>query len=199
MAKHRIVQEYEIASDVSQDYLDRLTAEILNSQFVGREVNDDSIEGIVNFLNSKNVAQMIRKSLGSKAGKFSDEELLERYSLPKHRIKQILEDDTAITVETLQNLVGQLSATLHGELTSNHPAALANLAYDEGMDTARGVLTELYRVSGGDRYAEKNKKPIGNLKDVGRLHTHATGLYERLTLHTERQRHHEPKPYKKAA
>jgi len=197
MAKHRIVEEYESASDVAQDYLDRLTADILNKQFVGKAADEKTIEGVINFLHSKDVAGMIRKSLGSKAGKFSDEELLERYSLPKHRIKEILQNDPAITVETLQQLVGQLSAQLHGELTSNHPAALANLAYNN-MDKAREVLTELYKVSGGERYANRHKKAIDNLKDPSRLHAHASDLYQRLTLHQERQRTHVAKPvYKK--
>lgn len=190
MAKHRIVAEYETASDISQKYLDELQASVLNKGLVGKATDNKTIDDVVGFFHSKDVAGMIRKRLGSKAGKFSDDEILERYSLPKHRIKELLQSEEAITAETLQQLVGQLSAQLHGELTSHHPAALANLAYTDGMDKAKAVLTDLYTVSGGEPYAKKHKKEIGNLKEPGKLHEHATDLYRRLELHQTRQRYH---------
>ncbi|MCH8328782.1 MAG: hypothetical protein IIB81_00110 [Nanoarchaeota archaeon] len=190
MTEHRIVAEYKTASNISQEYLNILKAEILNKGLVGKKADKKTIDDIVSFLHSDKVAGMIRKGLESKLGSgVTNDELLERYGLPKHAIQEAFKGYDSVTEDMLINLVSQLSTQLHGELTSNHPTALANLAYSKGPEAAQKVIKRLYHVSGGEGYEADNKKTIESLVEPGKILEHMTGLYQRRDLHNELQRH----------
>lgn len=190
-AEHPIVGEYITASDISEEYLDNLKAEIFNKGFVGKKTNEKNIDDVVNFLHSDEVAGMIKERIGNPAKDLSNEAVLARFGLPKHRIKEILKGYESITEGVLVQLVGTLSAQMHGELTSHHAAEIANYAVTHGDAAARGIVTELYRVSGGDKYAAANKKTIDTLVEPGKIHDHISVLYRDRVLQGEYVRHRE--------
>jgi hypothetical protein len=191
MAEHPIVEQYIQASDISEKYFSILKAGILNKGFVGRETNKKTIDEIVNFLHSDEVAEMIKKSLGTRGKNLSNEEILSRYGLPKWQIEEQFSGYKSISSNVLESLVDEFSNRLHQELTSHHEAELANLAYTKGTKAAQGVLTELYRVSGGDKYALAHKKSIESLVTPEKMQTHVRGLYTRRVLHSKRHENRE--------
>lgn len=176
-----IVDQYKTAHDISEQYTSRLTAQLLNKGLVGKEINDETLDDIVSFFHSEDVAKAMKKALGDKAEKLSDEEVLDRYGLPKHAIKEALSEYKSVTPEALLSLVRQLSTRIHTELTSHHPASLANIAYDD-IDEAQKIIDELYRTSGGDQYANAHEKAIKNLKTPDKVLEHMQGLYQRGDL-----------------
>jgi len=188
--EHDIVAQYEKAFGISEKYLAKLQAEILQKGFVGRATDEKTIDDVVNFLHSEDVAGMIRKGLGSRAQDISDKELLQRYGIPKHRIKKILAGYESVTDNVLNSLVNSMSSALHAELTSHHPAALADVAYEDD-EAAKGILTELYRTSGGDVFASEHTKEIKELKGVDEVHNFITDLYRNRTLQDRARTDHE--------
>ena len=179
--RHEIVTQYLAAFDTSDLVAARLTADILKKDLVGKPTAD-ALEDVVGFLHSEDVAQLIKKALGSRAKDLSDKEILDKYGLPKHVIRELLNEYESITPEVLMNLSQQLSARLHAELTSHHPAALANLAYDQGHKEAQAVLMDLYAVSGGEKYARAHKKSIEDLLTPDKISDHLQTLYQRREL-----------------
>jgi len=194
MAKYKeqddIVGQYDEAFIISEKYLAILQAEILQKGFVGKPTDDKTIDDVVDFLHSEDVAGMIRKGLGSRAQDITDKELLQRYGIPKHRIKKILEGYESVTDNVLNSLVNSMSSALHAELTSHHPAALADIAYEDD-EAAKGILAELYRTSGGDQFAAEHAKEIKKLKGVDALHDFMTDLYRNRTLQDRARSDHE--------
>lgn len=181
--KHPIVEQYLAAHDISEDYTARLTAELLNKGMVGKAVNKRTIDDVVSFFHSGEVADAIRKVFGAKTKELSDEELLARYGLPKHIIKETLGEYKSLTPEVLLRLAQQLGARIHAELVSHHPAAIANEAYDD-LAGAQKAMLSLYEVSGGEKYAAANKATIENLLAPDKIHEHMTDLYQRRELQT---------------
>lgn len=186
--KHTIVTQFEKAFDLSEEYSLQLKNKIFTKGFIGKEANEKNINDLVKFLNSKEVASLLREKLGSKAGKYSDSELLERYGIPKHTIKELVGEYKTITEGILLNLVESLTARLHGELTSNHPTAIANLAYDKGEKAAQAVLKDLYISAGGDKYYANNKKAITDIKEPSKFEQKVAQLYQNRELHQEKAR-----------
>ena len=150
---------------------------------MGQAVNKGSIDGVVNFLHSEDVVKMIKKGIGARAGGLSDADILAKFSIPKHQIKQLLEGHESLTDDILDQLADTLSSQVHAELTETHPGRLADIAYTEGIGTARNVLKGLYAEAGGSRYARDNKKTIDELADPGRVMQHTTQLYQQRTLY----------------
>jgi len=191
--EHPIVAQYKTAYDISEEYTSRLSAEILKKGFVGRKANKGTIDDVVKFLHSKDVAAMIKKALGGRVNDVSDEEILTRYGLPKHVIQEELSQYESITPDAILSLVQRLSARIHGEMVSHHPAAIANLAYDKGMDAAKAVVADLLKTSGGDKYAAANQKTLDNIVTPDKLMDHTTDLYQRhlpaeMARHSDRLR-----------
>ena len=187
--EHPIIAQYKAAYDVSEKYTAKLNADILKKGFVGKKVEGKTIDDIVGFLHSEDVAEMMKKALGSKAKDLSTEELLQRYGLPKHTIKELLSEYESVTPEALLSLIQQLGARLHAELVSHHPAAFSNLAYEKGVKAAQEVLMRLYEVSGGEKFAESHKKTIDNLVDPSKIQEHVQTAYQQRVLHGEMARH----------
>ncbi|MBI2139467.1 hypothetical protein HYU14_00970 [Candidatus Woesearchaeota archaeon] len=186
-----IVKEFEEAYEISEKYSAELSAKILNEKkLVGKKVNKKTIDTIVKFLHSDEVASMIRDAIGARGANISEEELLNRYSLPKHVIKDILSnyEGGSIQPDILLRLSRQLSARVHGEMVGHHPATLANLAYED-LRGAQKVITKLYETSGGKRFAENAAAEINNLADPSKVLEHMQGLYQNQTLVDQRAQH----------
>ncbi len=179
--KHPIIEQYLTAFDLAENYTARLGAVLLNKGLIGKKVDEKTIEDVVETLHSDKVADGIRKVFGARTKDLSDEELLSRYGLPKHVIKEALSEYKSITPEVLLRLVQQLGARIHAELVSHHPAAIANEAYDD-LEGAQKTMFDLYEVSGGEKYAAANKATIENLLTPDKIHEHMTDLYQRREL-----------------
>ncbi len=178
--EHPLIAQYKKAHELAENYAAKLSAHIFNRGLVGKPTDEKTIDDVVNALHSGEAAKMIKEVLGPRAQGLDDQELLARYSLPKHQIKRILSNYDSITDDVLRAIANELVSRVRSELVSHHPAALANLAYEQGVGPAQKVLLDLYTLAGGEETAKKYRKGIEGLKTPEQIHSAAGEHYHTI-------------------